>query len=467
MIDLLRLCGFEEYEFKTEIPRIEKAFGRLGITHEDIERGKQRLNKYYDMELSGVRRAIGLCVKEVVNTVLAREDGKTKIIYGLMAPGFEILGTAVRSKSDEIYITQITQCFQFVLGCVFGKIVPILEAAEGKWLKAGRVHHCGNLKTFVGLLSLGLIPKPDLLVTSGQLCDTAPKTIDLAQELYNIPTYSYDTCQDREFREYPDSSRVISLHAKSLRGLSRKMQEVVGFEITDDLVLEAMKARGKLGQAVRTLQTSLESNDPLIVSPTHEQIWYCMGTLSYSESGLEKPTAILNTMYQEILDNRIKSGKGILERGAPRILSICPSNASDPRQEHLLCELGIASVSSETGFCPIHGNRDIDFDEERPTDPYEMLSQGLQRSFTQVVSARVAIIIEVCKRLGVDGVLCRYHVACRNLVADTIILRNEIVKQLGIPVLLIEWESFDPRIYDEEQLRKRLQVFKEAMKERR
>lgn len=467
MIDVLRLFGFEEYEFKTEIPRIEKAFGRLGITHEDIERGKERLSKYYDMELRSVRKAIGLCIKEVVNTVLAREDGKKKIIYGLMAPGFETLGTVVNSKSDEIYATQITQCFQFVLGCVFDKMVPILEAAESKWLKAGRIHHCGNLKTFVGLLSLGLVPKPDLLVTSGQLCDTAPKTVDLAQELYNIPTYSYDTCQDREFKEYPDSSRVISLHAKSLRGLSRKMQEVVGFEITDDLVLEAMKARGKLGQAVRTLQTSLESNDPLIVSPTHEQIWYCMGTLSHSASNLEKPAAILNTMYQEILENRIESGKGILEKGAPKILSICPSNASDPRQEHLLGELGIASVSSETGFCPIHGGRDIDFDQERPTDPYEMLSQGLHRTFTQGLSARIAIIIAACKRLGVEGVLCRYHVACRNLVADAIILRNEIVKQLGIPVLLIEWESFDPRIYDEVQLRTRLQVFKEAMKERR
>jgi hypothetical protein len=123
MIDLLKLCGCEEHEIKTDLPRIEKAFGRLGITQEDIERGKQRLKKYYDMELPSVRRAIGLCIKDVVDTVLAREDGK-KLIYGIMAPGFETLGTAVSSKSEEIYVTQLTNNFPFALGCVFGKLVP-------------------------------------------------------------------------------------------------------------------------------------------------------------------------------------------------------------------------------------------------------------------------------------------------------------------------------------------------------
>ena len=163
-------------------------------------------------------------------------------------------------------------------------------------------------------------------------------------------------------------------------------------------------------------------------------------------------------------DNRVSCGKGILEKGAPRILSTLPANASDPRQEHLLCELGIASVSSEAGLFPLHGNRYIDFEEEKPIDPYEIIAQNLQKPLFQVASARASIIIEACKRLGVDGVLCRYHVGCRNVSADAIILRNEIVTQLGIPVLLIQWESFDPRIYNEEELRAQLQTFKEIMK---
>jgi hypothetical protein len=43
MIELLRLCGYEAQEIESDLPRVEKAFNRLGITAEDIERAKQRL----------------------------------------------------------------------------------------------------------------------------------------------------------------------------------------------------------------------------------------------------------------------------------------------------------------------------------------------------------------------------------------------------------------------------------------
>ncbi|MEJ2738599.1 MAG: hypothetical protein P8105_01975 [Dehalococcoidia bacterium] len=96
MIELLELCGFEEDELKKELPRIEKAFNKLGITAEDIETGKQRLHRYYDVDLKGIRKTLRLLVQNLVNTVMAKEDGKTKIVYGFMIPGFAVF-TSVRS----------------------------------------------------------------------------------------------------------------------------------------------------------------------------------------------------------------------------------------------------------------------------------------------------------------------------------------------------------------------------------
>jgi benzoyl-CoA reductase/2-hydroxyglutaryl-CoA dehydratase subunit BcrC/BadD/HgdB len=462
MIELLKLCGFDDHEIESELPRVEAAFNRLGITAEDIERGKQRLNKYYDMELQGVRKAIGLCIKELVSTVLARDEGKRKILYGFMSAGFEILGSALVSRSKEVYVANLAPILQFVLGCIFDKMVPILEAAEYKWLKAGKVSHCANAKTLVGLLALDLIPKPDLLVTSGELCDTAPKTVDLIQELYNIPTYYYETCQDREFNNYPDAKRVIDLAAKSKRQLVFRTQEVVGFEITDDMLWEAINARGELRQALRNLQNLLESSDPMPVSTTHLMLWHCLNTLPRSISELREPTVALNTIYEELQD-RVNKGVGAVEKGAPRILSLLPQHYTDPRWEHLVCKLGIAEVSCESGFFPMRGKRYPDPDEEKPKDPYELLSLGLQSSLAQSLSARTAIIIEVCKRLNVDGVLDKFHVGCRIGVGDALIIKEAITKQLGIPVLLLEWEGFDPRIYNEEQYKRRLELFKDVL----
>lgn len=462
MIELLRSCGFEAQDIESELPRVEKVFKRLGIDGEDIERGKYRLNTYYDLELEGVRKALALCIKEVVDTVLAREEGKQKILYGFMSPGFEILGSALVSKSKDVFVAYIAACLQFVLGCIFNKLGPILEAAEQRWLKAGKVNHCGNVKTLVGLLALDLIPKPDLLVTSGELCDTAPKTIDLIQELYDIPTWTYETCQDREFKEYPDAKRVIDLNAKSMRRLARKIGEVVGFEITEDMVRESINARSEIGKALGNLQNLQETSDPMPISATHEMLWHCAATLPHSISDLREPAAVLNTVYEE-LHKRVKKGDGVVRKGAPRVLSLLPHHFADPRWEHLPCEIGIAMVASEIEFFPMRGERSIDIGQGKPEDPYELLSQGLHSSLSQNLSARTAIMIEACKRLKVNGVLGKYHVGCRTNVGDALIIKDAISRELGIPVLLFEWEGFDPRMYNEERYKIQLESFKDIL----
>ena len=126
-------------------------------------------------------------------------------------------------------------------------------------------------------------------------------------------------------------------------------------------------------------------------------------------------------------------------------------------------ELGIAQVSSEHGFFPLHGKRNPDYKKEEVDDPYEQLSGGMESSLCRSISDRTAIILETCKRLQIDGVLDKYHVGCRINVGDALLIRDAITKELGIPVLLMEWEGFDPRIYNDEQYRKRLELFKDAM----
>ena len=86
MIELIEMCGFEPGEAKTELPRLERVFNKLGISSEDIRDSKKRLNLYYDMELKGIRKIFRLCLREMTNSILAREEGKNKIIFGFMAP---------------------------------------------------------------------------------------------------------------------------------------------------------------------------------------------------------------------------------------------------------------------------------------------------------------------------------------------------------------------------------------------
>jgi benzoyl-CoA reductase/2-hydroxyglutaryl-CoA dehydratase subunit BcrC/BadD/HgdB len=76
---------------------------------------------------------------------------------------------------------------------------------------------------------------------------------------------------------------------------------------------------------------------------------------------------------------------------------------------------------------------------------------------------RISLIIEGCKRLKVDGVLDRFHVGCRMVAGDAMLIENAIKRELGIPVLLMEWENFDPRSYNHEDYKRRFEVFKAMM----
>jgi hypothetical protein len=46
-------------------------------------------------------------------------------------------------------------------------------------------------------------------------------------------------------------------------------------------------------------------------------------------------------------------------------------------------------------------------------------------------------------------------------------IRDALSKELGYPVLVLESENYDPRVYNHEQYKKRLEVFKTILLHRR
>jgi benzoyl-CoA reductase/2-hydroxyglutaryl-CoA dehydratase subunit BcrC/BadD/HgdB len=464
MIEFLELCGFSPDEIESQLPRIKRVFSKIGITDEDIERGKQRLNKYYDMELQGVRKIFRLYIRGLADLVLAREEGKEMVVYGLMAPGIEIMSAALMSRSNKIFTANPQRFFSNVVGNIFGKLEPILEAAERKWLKAGAVAHCANVKMYVGLLELGFIPKPDLLVSCGFLCDTAPKTADMMQELWDIPTYCYDTCKDMETMDDPREHEVIGLGVKSLRGLAARLQDMVGIEITDDMIWEVINAGKPYAEVALKLDTLIAQSDPLPISSTHHNIFYRLAGSAFNVDDFPLQVDAISTLYEEVQE-RVRSGYAAVEKGAPRVFCTLPPSQSDPRLEHLMGELGIANVASENRLYPPDGRRSMD--RERPKDPFEAMCSTLYTSMYQTPKARIPALIGFCKSLKVDGVLNRYHAGCRSGALDAMVIRSAITKELNIPVLSLEWENFDPRVYDQGQYTRRFEVFKSMMLQKR
>ena len=147
--EFLSLCGFEPEEIKRETRRIEKAFGILEISDEDVDRAKAKIEKYFDIELLGMRKILGLWLKELVDMVLAKEEGK-KVIYVSYPPIPQIVA-AMALTSDDIYCASPDIVLRNTLNLLFDKINPVLETAEKNGLAPG-IAFCSYLQTRLGAI---------------------------------------------------------------------------------------------------------------------------------------------------------------------------------------------------------------------------------------------------------------------------------------------------------------------------
>ena len=84
-------------------------------------------------------------------------------------------------------------------------------------------------------------------------------------------------------------------------------------------------------------------------------------------------------------------------------------------------------------------------------------------SLAQNLGGRIPIILDACKSLRIDGVLDHFHIGCRGVAGDAMAIKDALVKDLDMPVFMFEWENFDPRVYNHEEYKSKLEIFKSMM----
>jgi len=197
MNELLELLCFEKDERERELPRISRAFDKLHITNADIGVAKDRLQKYYEIDLLGFRKILGIYMREMINLALAREE-KRVLIYNTLPSVSAAIGDAAQAVDETVYAGYPGVMFLFVYQGIFNKLGPVDERAEQEVLTPGEAH-CGCNLAKVGSLLLGLAPKPDLQISWGVFCDEAPKVEDWLQTELGIAVVTVNRMQDINF----------------------------------------------------------------------------------------------------------------------------------------------------------------------------------------------------------------------------------------------------------------------------
>ncbi|HEX75308.1 MAG TPA: 2-hydroxyacyl-CoA dehydratase [Dehalococcoidia bacterium] len=456
--ELLKLCGFEDDEIKREKPRIDKAFQKLEIGPADMETAENWVRQNHEVELVGVRKLLGAWLKELIDLVLAKDEGKKVVYYGF--PSIAGPGMAIKAAAQEaVYCACPDVVLCHTVGQIFNKLTPILEAGEENGLPPGH-GLCSLQQIRVGGLAKGIIPVPDLVTGSSYYCDMGSKADELLHEKYGHRAVYVDGSMDSRWGEYPDylPQRVEFLGAQ-LNKLFDTVKEVIGVEITGDAWDKALSIRRQLYRGIKESDDLMKA-DPMPVSQAEIGLvmWLASGCTGRAMD--EGPRAVA-TLNQEI-KKRVDEGIGVVEKGAPRVM-IISTHFSDASVTRMIENAGLALCATVFSTPPPKAESETTYTSLGEIITEREMAAGIYHS-SYGMAERTAKAIE---DLNIDGVIWNYLFNCRPSAMTSHFVKKWVEENIGIPVLSLETDVYDSRSYSAATMRTKVETFAEILRARK
>ncbi len=456
--ELLKLCGFEDEEINKEKLRIDKAFEKLALVPEDMKTAESWVRQNHDVELMGVRKLLGAWLKELIDLVLAKDEGKKVVYYGF--PSIQGPGMMIKAADPEgIYCACPDVILCFTLGQIFNKLTPILEAGEENGLPPGH-GMCSLQQIRIGGLDKGIIPVPDLVTGSSYYCDMGSKADELLHEKYGHRAIYVDGSMDSRWGEYPDySPQRVEFLGSELNKLFDEVTQILGVEVTSDAWDKAMTVSRELYTGIGQLD-ELMMADPMPVSQAEIGLATWFSRASTGRAMTEGPAAVA-ILTQEI-KKRIDEGIGVVEKGAPRVLSLI-THFSDSSITRMIENAGLAYCA--TVFSP--RVREAEFKTAYTTWGEILAEVQMRRSIYHSSYGTVNRCVKAIEDLNVDGLIWNYMYNCRPVALTSHFLKKWVEENTGIPTISLEIDAYDSRSYSAGALRTRVEAFAEMLRVRK
>jgi benzoyl-CoA reductase/2-hydroxyglutaryl-CoA dehydratase subunit BcrC/BadD/HgdB len=99
-----------------------------------------------------------------------------------------------------------------------------------------------------------------------------------------------------------------------------------------------------------------------------------------------------------------------------------------------------------------------------PGDPIESLASAYTRVFLNRSPAyRASQLTDLVREYSADGFVMHSNRSCKPYSLVQEVIRRKVMKETGVPGLMVEADMADPRAYAEEPIRNRVQAFLETL----
>jgi benzoyl-CoA reductase/2-hydroxyglutaryl-CoA dehydratase subunit BcrC/BadD/HgdB len=333
------------------------------------------------------------------------------------------------------------------------------QAAEAKGfaLDICSYARCDLGYRYSGKSPIGGIPVPDLIIYSSAQCFTLLKWFEELSRMYNVPLFVLDVPgEGRGLREIPDKNSVQYVK-EQLYQLIEWLEDKLGqkfdlarFKETVRLSNEAARLFYLVLLSARQVPAPLSLFDQyLAMAPIVDQ------------RGKQITVDFYKELVEELKDRIAKGIEGIPGEkyrfwwdGLPLWMAM-----RDFYTILLERKVNLVSNNYTRAWCQLSFEPNDDLDKML-TD----YATRLVRNFDPMIRERSFDIAYAIKEYSLNGYLLHSDHSCRFLSLGLMDTLKKVHEVTGVPGLLLDTDHGDPRLYQSEQIRNRLDAYLEMLK---
>jgi benzoyl-CoA reductase subunit B len=324
---------------------------------------------------------------------------------------------------------------------------------------------CAYIKNDIGLMMKGgqgpgwTIPKPDLLLCTYAGCATYVKWFEAVSRRYNVPIVWLDVpfLQDEGITK--EGTQYVM---GQLNELIEVCERITGRKYDEDRLSQSLeRSRQAEDLWVEILQSA--KNVPSPFDAFFEAVFF-MAPI-FVLRGTEECLDYYRKAHAEIQE-RLRLGIGPLPEERFRVVMEGP-----PPWPHfrsfwdLFKKWGV--VCSASTYTKVGGLFDLGFRHD-PKRPLESLAEYAYLGLGNLsMGRRTALLERYIRDYRADGLVIHSVKSCRSYSVGQADIREDFIKNKGVPTLLVESDIVDPRYFQHAQLKNRIDAFFELLAHRK
>jgi benzoyl-CoA reductase/2-hydroxyglutaryl-CoA dehydratase subunit BcrC/BadD/HgdB len=387
-----------------------------------------------------------------INSLMTRYYVQRKVVARLKPLAYVTSGAPVEIMEAMGILTLYPENYGALCGAR-GAAVNLCQVAEATGYPADL---CSYARSHIGAVMkpedapLKGMPKPDFLVCCSNICGTVLKWYEALADLYDVPLFVLDV----PFRRTtPAEPHVIAYVADQLREFVAWLEARTGRRLKPDR-FHSVLALSR--EAVALWQEILEFGQHRPSPINAPDLFVAMAPI-VALRGTRRAVACYRGLKAE-LEERVAQSVGAVPGERTRLL--WDNIAIWYRLYRFFRPFMDAGACFVADTYTNAWTVELDLDE----DPFTSLARAYTGVFINIdLPTRLQIITDLAHRFQVDGMVMHANRSCKPFSITQSAVRNTLRDELGLPVLILEADMCDARLYNEGAVRERVAVFLEMV----